>query len=104
MLSEGELECNPACQMKRVYLLPRLLSLSHHASSFLSFTFNGVMFMFYSSEAKSVKIVNGAHKLRPGRVNSCVQSFEAVEKTGSLQPFPTVITVCSVGFVPIREA
>lgn len=45
-LSDSELECSPACQMMQVYLLLGLLSLSHHASSFLSFSHDGGMFIF----------------------------------------------------------
>lgn len=35
VLSDCEIECNPACQIIQVYLLPVLLSSSHLASSFL---------------------------------------------------------------------
>lgn len=59
VLPDTELECNSACQMMQVYLLPGLSS-SHRASSFISFSCDGEMFIFNSFKTKSVKIVDVA--------------------------------------------
>lgn len=78
MPAGSELECNPACQMMQVYLLPGLLSPSRRALPFLSFGCDGEVFIFNSLKTKSVKIVNGARKLWPGCINPCVQCSETV--------------------------
>lgn len=65
-------------------------------SSFLSASFNGGMFMFNSLETSFDQDAL-THVFSVSRLYS-------FSEAGSLQVCPTVITVCCVGFVLIREA
>lgn len=103
VLSDRELECNPACQMLQVYHLHGLLFLSHHSSSFPSFSFDGEMFIFNSLGTRRVKIVNGAQKLWPGCINTWVQCFGCcayilLEKQWAPSPLPLSSQCVQWGF------